>query len=288
MIDWGSKVLKHFWPVGLVLLLQSACEGSRSPRSKAADSDSDETSPPPETAPSGDLFAQRYCQAIGKVKLRQDLAAELSYYCKKDAATSKFLSLIKAAGEAPQGQTPVYTEQETVTEDYRSEFVYLWAFAVPIKPIDIKDRQISENLAKGFQSDKIRLTTKATALGPETLDPGLHLKSTALEYALDIQAPSGVKIENKRHTQFNIYQVGDTEMGFSEEHLTDTQNPDYSVSNMINLSIKDGRPGKDGNSTIVVSLLRINFFNRKSPDTARDTTQAISQYLADSLYQALK
>ena len=282
----GEKILWNLASIGLFATLLTACQGG----SKSQADQTQTTSNPPQPVLGPD-YAQIYCQAIGKLKLRPEakLSQELGYFCQNASATPKLTSLIAAAQSGFQGDTPpIYVESETIADLY-SDFVYLWAFTVQSKPIDLKDRPIAENLAKGLKTDTLTLNAKAATKGPEALDSsGLHLKSVALTYDLEILGSNGAKLSNTRNTELNLYQLGSTEMGFSEEHLTDVENKDYKVVNMVNFSLKDSRFDKDATATVLVSALHINFFNRQSPDTARKTTQEISQFLAKSLYQALK
>jgi hypothetical protein len=272
------------------LIFGAGC--AQKPKNQEPQASAPSATPSPASATTSPDYPQLYCQSLGKLKLKQNdnLLANLNYFCKDGSATDKLRSLIKAATDAPedsQAQTNILVEKSLDSADGWSEFVYIWSFVAPIQPVDIKSRPVIETLAKGYASPTTQLTTKATPLGIESLDDtGFHLKSAKLDYALVLTGDHGFRAEHARTTEFNIYQVGSSEMGFSEEHMTDSQNPNYKYSTMINFSVKDGRPEKSG--TVVVSLLHINIFNQGSPSVAQNTAADISKYLADSLYKALR
>jgi hypothetical protein len=285
-----GKVLLGLCGIGLTLIVGAGC--AQKPKNQEPQASAPSATPSPSSATTFPDYPQLYCQSLGKLKLKQndDLLANLNYFCKDGSATDKLRSLIKAATDAPedsQAQTKILVEKGLDSADGWSEFVYLWSFVAPIQPVDIKSRPVIETLAKGYTSPTTQLTTKATPLGIESLDDtGFHLKSAKLDYALVLTGDHGFRAEHARTTEFNIYQVGSSEMGFSEEHMTDSQNPNYKYSTMINFSVKDGRPEKSG--SVVVSLLHINIFNQGSPSVAQNTAADISKYLADSLYKALR
>jgi hypothetical protein len=284
-----GKALWGFCWLGLLSVFTLACASKQKGEAGPAPNPQP-PSPAVSSAPAD--YPQVFCQNLPKLKIKPvpNLEASITYFCKSGNATDKLRSLIQAATAAPDDpkeQTKIYVEKSIDTPVGWSEFIYLWAFVAPIQPVDIKNRPVVETLAKGYSSPTTEMKTTATSLGIEALDnTGFHIKSAKLDYALRITGDNGFKAEHTRTTEFNIYQVATSEMGFSEEHLIDAQNPNYKFSTMINLSIKDGRPGKTG--SVVVNLLNINIFNQGSPSVAKNTAADISRYLAESLYNALK
>lgn len=285
-----GRVLLGLWAASWTLGFGAGCE--QKPKDPEPQATAPVATPNPASATTPPDYPQLYCQSLGKLKLKQNanLAEDIKYFCQSGSATDKLRSLIKAATDAPedpQSQTKILVEKSLDSADGWSEFVYLWSFVAPIQPVDIKSRPVIETLAKGYSSPTTQLTTKATPMGTESLDDsGFHLKSAKMEYALVLTGDHGFRADHARTTEFNIYQVGSSEMGFSEEHMTDNQNPNYKYSTMINFSVKDGRPDKSG--SVVVSLLHISIFNQGSPSVAQNTAADISKYLADSLYKALR
>jgi hypothetical protein len=115
--------------------------------------------------------------------------------------------------------------------------------------------------------------------------------SVFLKNALNVKALPTLSIVNSRKTQYNLYQVlsGNEEMGLGVEHLIDSPDQTYKVSNLVNFSFNDGGGYNDGKGgTIVVNVLRFDFSNQGFPETSSQTIYAVAQGLAANMYDGLR
>jgi hypothetical protein len=232
-----------------------------------------------------------YCKYVGQVKSRADVSQEVSYFCRDGAPTAELLGLrTKLQAEGGHIRPRVLKEKHD-KENETSEFILAWGYYVPIRPFEVKARPLYEYIAKNIQRDDLTLASTTERHPDAGLDHGLHLWSAKMNYDLSVKASSGLTLDSIRNTEYNMYQVqsGNEEMGFGVESMTDTDNPDYSRSVMINLSFNDGTGYNDGKGgALVFNLLHIVINNRGFPVTASETINEIGNFLADSMYDGLK
>ncbi len=233
-----------------------------------------------------------YCANIGKIKVRTDIQPEIDLLCRNEKPTALLLQYReKALKQAPGSIEVNFLTQKSTEGDDRSQFVLIWAFHVPIRPFVVKARPIYDYIAKGYKSADVDFNVKADLKEDATPDSGLHLWTTEMDYALSVKPLPSLTLSNTRKTQYNLYQVlsGNEEMGLGVEHLIESPDQTYTVSNLVNFSFNDGEGYNDGKGgTIVVNLLRFDFNNRGFPETAITTIYAVAQALANNMYEGLK
>jgi hypothetical protein len=237
-------------------------------------------------------YAALYCANAVKLKLRTDVSTEINLVCKDGKPTDLLQEYRTRALTQEPGKIDIRFLQQTSTEETdRSEFTVIWAFHVPIRPFIVKARPLYDYIAKGYQNTDVSFAVKANRLMEAPLDSGLHLWSTEMDYALRVKALPSLAIVNDRKTQYNLYQVlsGNEEMGLGVEHLINSPDQTYKVSNLVNFSFNDGDGYNDGKGgTIVINILRFDFNNQGFPETAVSTMTSVAQALANNMYEGLK
>jgi len=270
-----------------IIVLGTAC-GESKPKPTAAVSKA-------AVAPIGTAgidYAALYCSNAVKLKLRTNVSNEIDLVCKGGQPTDLLQEYRTRAINQEPGKIDIKFLQQTSTEETdRSEFTVIWAFRVPIRPFVVKSRPLYDYIAKGYQNADVTFAVKANRLMDAPLDSGLHLWTTEMDYALKVNALPSLAIINDRKTQYNLYQVlsGNEEMGLGVEHLTNSPDQTYKVSNLVNFSFNDGDGYNDGKGgTIVINILRFDFNNQGFPETAISTMTSVAQALADNMYEGLK
>jgi hypothetical protein len=237
-------------------------------------------------------YAALYCANAVKLKLRTDIATEIDLICKDGKPTELMQEYRTRALTQEPGKIAIkFLQQKSTEETDRSEFTVIWAFHVPIRPFVVKARPLYDYIAKGYQSSDVNFAVKANRLMEAPLDSGLHLWTTEMDYALRVNALPSLAIINDRKTQYNLYQVlsGNEEMGMGVEHLIDSPDQTYKVSNLVNFSFNDGDGYNDGKGgTVVINILRFDFNNQGFPETAITTMTSVAQALANNMYEGLK
>ncbi len=237
-------------------------------------------------------YAALYCSNAVKLKLRSDIRTEIDLICKDGKPTELLQEYrTKALTQKPGTIDIKFLQQKNTEASDRSEFTVIWAFHVPIRPFVVKARPLYDYIAKGYQSSDVSFTVKANRLMDAPLDSGLHLWTTEMDYALKVNALPSLAIVNDRKTEYNLYQVlsGNEEMGLGLEHLVNSPDQTYKVSNLVNFSFNDGEGYNDGKGgTIVINVLRFDFNNQGFPETAVTTMTAVAQALANNMYEGLK
>jgi hypothetical protein len=237
-------------------------------------------------------YPKLYCEHVSRLKLRTDVSNELGVFCENGLPTQQMLDFRSRAIAAEPGKIELVTlksEQDDATDT--SRFMIAWSFRVPIRPFEVKSRPIYEFIAKGYQSEAIKLVASSKKRDDDPLDSGLHLWSVDMNYTLNVKGTSGISLDSQRKTQYNLYQVqsGNEEMGFGVEHLADAANPDFTRSTMINLSFNDGEGYNDGKGgAVVITTLHFEINNQGFPSTARQAILEIAQFIANEMYQGLK
>ncbi|MCX6127978.1 MAG: hypothetical protein NTX25_02805 [Proteobacteria bacterium] len=236
-------------------------------------------------------YPKLYCENVEKLKLRADVKEELAFFCKSGKPTADFLKYRKQAIDSESGKYQLdLLQAQHSTDSDKSEFLLVWSFKIPIRPIDIKGKPIYDFVTNGFTTDTITSKGSAAKRNDDPLDSGLHLWSADMSYDLTIKGTQGLSLVSQRKTQYNLYQVqsGNEEMGLGVEHLVDTNNPNYTKSTMLNFSFNDGSKLNDGKGqAIVVSLLHFVLSNQGFPATATKSIQEIAQHTADGMYNGL-
>jgi hypothetical protein len=237
-------------------------------------------------------YAALYCANAVKLKLRTDISTELNLVCKDGKPTDLLQEYRARALTQEPGKIEIkFLEQKSTEATDRSEFTVIWAFHVPIRPFIVKARPLYDYIAKGYQSPDVNFAVQANRLMDAPLDSGLHLWTTEMSYALRVNALPSLAIMNDRKTQYNLYQVlsGNEEMGLGVEHLLESPDQTYKVSNLVNFSFNDGNGYNDGKGgTVVINILRFDFNNQGFPETAVTTMTSVAQALANNMYEGLK
>lgn len=280
----------------LMLLLTlgvSHCQKSKDSKTEAEEAPAEsEEEQPAADAPVVIDYPKLYCENVEKLKLRYDVKEELAFFCLNGKPTKDFLSFrSEALAQAPGAYKLHLLQAQHDPDSDRSEFLIAWSFHVPIRPFEVKSRPIYDYVAQNFSSDVIDLKASAARRMDDPLDSGLHLWSADMSYDLVIKGTQGLTLTSQRQTQYNLYQVqsGNEEMGFGVEHLTDTENPNYSRSVMLNVSFNDGSGYNDGKGgAVVITLLHFVLSNQGFPATATKSIQDIAQNAADGMYNGLK
>lgn len=272
----------------LLSVLITAC-GTSKPKAKSGTQSGIAQAP---IGSAGIDYAALYCANAVKLKLRTDVSTEINLVCKDGKPTDLMQEYRTRALTQEPGKIDIKFLQQTSTEETdRSEFTVIWAFHVPIRPFVVKARPLYDYIAKGYQNADVTFAVKANRLMEAPLDSGLHLWTTEMDYALSVKALPSLAIVNDRKTQYNLYQVlsGNEEMGLGVEHLIDSPDQTYKVSNLVNFSFNDGDGYNDGKGgTIVINILRFDFNNQGFPETAVSTMTSVAQALANNMYEGLK
>ncbi len=237
-------------------------------------------------------YGSLYCANVFKIKLRTDIKTELDLMCKDGRPTALFQEYRRKALQ--QGAQKIDINflmlRHTEVSD-RSEYTLIWSFHSPLRPYEVKARPLYQYIAKGYQDNELRFQISPNRLNDAPLDSGLHLWTTEMSYALEVKALPTLAIINDRKTQYNLYQVlsGNEEMGLGVEHLIESPDNTYRISNLVNFSFNDGNGYNDGKGgTVVINLLRFDFVNQGFPDTAVKTMSTIAQSMADNMQNGLK
>jgi hypothetical protein len=235
-------------------------------------------------------FPYLYCEHAVKVKTRLDIKNELQYFCPDGAPSNDMLKLRETLFTGKGRTAPLIVKEKHIKETDRTEMVLIWGYYVKIRPFEVKERPLNEYIAKTIDRPDLKLVGTTKPQARDELDHGLHLWTSTLHYELSVQATSGLQLENKRNTQYNMYQVhsGNEEMGLGVESMVKEGTNDYFVSTMLNLSFNDGTGYNDGKGgTIVLNILNIEIDNRGFPATAGKSVEEIGKFLADAMYQGL-
>ncbi|WP_159455287.1 hypothetical protein [Pseudobacteriovorax antillogorgiicola] len=236
-------------------------------------------------------YVELYCKHVDKLRLRADVNTELSYMCDNGTPTAMMSEYRQAALDANPGEINLETLVVEHSEaDDTSEFLIAWAFYVPIRPFEVKERPIYDFVAQNYEGQSVTLESTASRKADSGLDYGLHLWSTDMNYKVTIQATETNFLSSERNTEYNLYQVqsGNEEMGFGVETLVDTNNPDFLESTMINLSFNDGSGFNNGaGGTVVITMLHFILNNQGFPETATQSINEIAQHTADAMYSGL-
>jgi hypothetical protein len=271
----------------LILILMAAC-GAQKPKTESVAKSAAQAP----IGAAGIDYAALYCANAVKLKLRNDITTEIDLICKDGKPTALMQEYrTRALTQAPGKIEIKFLQQKSTEETDRSEFTVIWAFHVPIRPFIVKARPLYDYIAKGYQSGDVSFAVKANRLMDAPLDSGLHLWTTEMDYSLRVNALPSLAITNDRKTQYNLYQVlsGNEEMGMGVEHLINSPDQTYKVSNLVNFSFNDGDGYNDGKGgTIVINILRFDFNNQGFPNTAIETMTSVAQALANNMYEGLK
>ena len=236
-------------------------------------------------------YPKLYCDQVAKIKLRYDVTPELSYYCKGGLPTPEMIKFREKLLATPGKLELTTIKAKHFDGEDKSEFIIVWGYYVAIRPFEVKSRPLYNLITKNISNDNINLGVTNARQPDQGLDSGLHLWSVNMSYELKVKATSGLNLESKRATQYNLYQVqsGNEEMGFGVETMMTPDNPDYYRSVMINLSFNDGKGYNDGKGgAIVMNTLHIVMNNRGFPATATTAIGEIGEFMAKSMYEGLK
>jgi len=290
---FASQVLSKS-ALALLALLLTQCKKADSQSAAAEATENQSAQATEDKVPTLEIidYPKLYCENVDKLLLRTDIKNELSYFCKGGKPSPDLIkSRAQALADEPGKFKLVLLQAEHDSENDQSEFLIAWSFHVSIRPFEVKARPIYDYVASGFSSDVIDLKAQASRRLDDPLDSGLHLWSADMSYDLTVKGTQGLTLASQRKTQYNLYQVqsGNEEMGFGVEHLTDTDNPNFIKSTMLNLSFNDGRGFNDGKGgAVVVTLLHFVLSNQGFPATATKSIQEIAQHTAVGMYNGLK
>lgn len=239
-------------------------------------------------------YPTRFCSLARTLKLKPEakIEEELGYFCGGETPTKDMLELRASLVEAPDKLILKKVSGSHSAENETSEFTYVWGYYLPnLRPYKVKEAPLYTYIAKNFKDDVSNATAKTERLPDKSIDYGLHLWSAAMGYDLTINAAEGIVLLSKRKTQYNLYQVesGNEEMGFGVEHMTDGNNGDFFISNMLNLSMNDGKGFNDGvGGTVVLTMLHLKMSNRGFPETTEKVIEKLMYFFAKSMYDGLK
>ena len=239
-------------------------------------------------------YPPRFCAHARKIKLKEEakIDDELSYFCNGDEPTKEMLELRAALINEPDKIDIKKVFVEHSAKDETSEFKLVWGYYVPgVRPYLVKAAPLYSYISKSMRDSVVNVSAKHERLPDKLIDYGLHLWSAAMAYELVITAAEGIVLPSKRKTQYNLYQVesGNEEMGFGVEHMTDGNKDDYFISNMVNLSMNDGKGFNDGlGGTVVLTMVHLKMSNRGFPETTEKAIEKLGFFFAKSMYDGLK
>ena len=239
-------------------------------------------------------YPKRHCSLVRKIKLKPEAKVEdeLNYFCNGDEPTKEMLDLRNALINDPDKLVINKIFASHNPQEETSEFKLVWGYnAAHIRPYIVQSAPLYSFITKDLSDDFVNIKTKSERLPDKDIDYGLHLWSANMAYDLVIKASDGVILSSKRKTQYNLYQVesGNEEMGFGVEHLTDGYNGEYFISNMINLSMNDGKGFNDGaGGTVVLTMLHLKMNNRGFPETTEKVVEKLGFFFAKSMFDGLK
>jgi hypothetical protein len=239
-------------------------------------------------------YPKRHCSQVRKIKVKPEarIEDELSYFCNGEEPTKEMLDLRSSLLNDPDKLIINKIFVSHIAQEETSEFKLVWGYnAAHIRPYVVQTAPLYSFITKDLADDFVNIKTKSERLPDKAIDYGLHLWSANMAYDLIINASDGVTLTTKRKTQYNLYQVesGNEEMGFGVEHLTDGNNGDFSISNMINLSMNDGKGFNDGSGgTVVLTMLHLKMNNRGFPETTEKVVEKLGFFFAKSMFDGLK
>lgn len=237
-------------------------------------------------------YPKLFCDTIRSKEFRVDLSQEISLLCRDGVPTANLLKLREMALSAEKGVINyVSFLDKNGPEPNTSEVLMGWSFHVPIRPFEVKSRDLFEYLTPGFRDHEAILTTTAAKKPLTTLDKGgLHLWSAKMEHKLTIDTKAGQIFQKDRVTEYNLYQLlsGNEEMGVAEEHL-DGENQDYLRSIQLTFSFNDGTGyNNDTGGAIIITLVHMIVRNEGFPDITSSVTTKVSKAMGQLMYEGLK